>query len=163
MPLSAIAREAGVGQGVLYRHFPTRLDLALAVFEETFAELEGIAAEPGPDAFARLWERLVVHTVEEAAFLEMVVTARRELAGYDGEHRLLALIEPPLARARAAGRVAPSLTARDVVLAQRMAYGVVATALEPAGVRDAVRRAMGLLGHHGLAPDAAPSTPGPEE
>ncbi|WP_438862102.1 TetR family transcriptional regulator [Paractinoplanes aksuensis] len=24
MPLSAIAKKAGVGQGVLYRHFPTR-------------------------------------------------------------------------------------------------------------------------------------------
>ena len=39
VPLSAIARAAGVGQAVLYRHFPRRLDLAFAVFEENFADL----------------------------------------------------------------------------------------------------------------------------
>ncbi|HAN25892.1 MAG TPA: TetR/AcrR family transcriptional regulator, partial [Microbacterium ginsengisoli] len=30
-PLSAVARRAGVGQGSLYRHFPTRTALAAAV------------------------------------------------------------------------------------------------------------------------------------
>ncbi len=45
VPLNAIAREGRVGQGVLYRHFPTRLDLAFAVFEENSAELER-AVEP---------------------------------------------------------------------------------------------------------------------
>ena len=40
VPMQAIAKRAGVGQGVLYRHFPKRLDLALAVFEENFVRLE---------------------------------------------------------------------------------------------------------------------------
>src|SRR3954447_20413240 len=77
VPLSAIARDAGVGQGVLYRHFSTRLDLAFAVFEENFRELEALAGEPGPDAFGRLWDRVVDLTVDSAAFVEMVVDARR--------------------------------------------------------------------------------------
>jgi AcrR family transcriptional regulator len=38
---SAIAKLAGVGQGTLYRHFPTRDDLVLAVYE---AEIDEIAA-----------------------------------------------------------------------------------------------------------------------
>src|SRR5690606_39484170 len=33
-PLSAIAREAGVGQGSLYRHFPQRELIAAAILEE---------------------------------------------------------------------------------------------------------------------------------
>jgi AcrR family transcriptional regulator len=33
-PLSAVARRAGVGQGSLYRHFPNRMSLAVAVFED---------------------------------------------------------------------------------------------------------------------------------
>lgn len=73
MPLSAIAKDAGVGQGVLYRHFPTRLDLALAVFEENLAQLEAVAAAPDPSAFGRLWQALVELTVESAAFVEMAV------------------------------------------------------------------------------------------
>ncbi|MEV6041596.1 helix-turn-helix domain-containing protein [Nonomuraea sp. NPDC052116] len=33
-PLSLVARTAGVGQGGLYRHFPDRLGLVLAVFND---------------------------------------------------------------------------------------------------------------------------------
>ena len=32
--LNAIARQAGVGQGTLYRHFPTREDLLAEVYRE---------------------------------------------------------------------------------------------------------------------------------
>ena len=32
-PVREIAREAGVGTGTIYRHFPTRADLVVAVFE----------------------------------------------------------------------------------------------------------------------------------
>lgn len=45
-PLSAIARRAGVGQGSLYRHFPTRQSLALAVFDQNMVQLEHLAAQP---------------------------------------------------------------------------------------------------------------------
>ncbi|MEQ1609304.1 MAG: TetR family transcriptional regulator [Hyphomonadaceae bacterium] len=33
-PLSAIAKTAGVGQGRLYRHFPTREALVLGVYRK---------------------------------------------------------------------------------------------------------------------------------
>ncbi|MBO3084683.1 TetR/AcrR family transcriptional regulator [Cellulomonas fengjieae] len=145
-PLSAIAQEAGVGQGVLYRHFPTRLDLALAVFEQHFAELEAIAAEPDAGAFGRLWSRLLELTVEESAFVEMFLATRRDLAQTDLADRLPALIQATLPRAQAAGLVPDSLTASDVLLVQRMVYGVVATSISDDEVRDAVTRALGLLG-----------------
>lgn len=145
VPLSAVAKEAGVGQGVLYRHFPTRLDLAYAVFEENFVELEAIAAEPDEGAFGRLWARLVDLTIREAAFVEMVVDARRSNPAYDGGDRLLALTGPPLDRARDAGLVAAGLTASDVMVALRMAFGVVVTATGPEPVRDTVDRALALL------------------
>src|SRR6188472_1508327 len=44
-PFSAVAKKAGVGQGSLYRHFPDRLSLAVAVFDENLDELE-LAVEP---------------------------------------------------------------------------------------------------------------------
>lgn len=46
IPLSmqAVAREAGVGQGTLYRHFPTREDLILAVHRNDVDDLVDRAA-----------------------------------------------------------------------------------------------------------------------
>jgi AcrR family transcriptional regulator len=64
-PMEAIAKEAGVGVGTLYRHFPNRLDLVEAVYESDVQELATTARrvvaelEPGPavdaffDAFVR--------------------------------------------------------------------------------------------------------------
>jgi AcrR family transcriptional regulator len=52
VPMTAIAAEAGVGVGTLYRHFPTREDLLDELtrrsFERMLARLEAAAAEPGP-------------------------------------------------------------------------------------------------------------------
>lgn len=145
VPLNAIASAAGVGQGVLYRHFPTRLDLAFTVFEAHFAELEAIAAEPDPRSFTRLWSRMLDLTISESAFVEMVVDARRSLAGYEGEHRLRALIESTLPAARQAGFVDAATTPDDVLLWWRMAFGIVVTAPDPkdAGLRALVDRALG--------------------
>jgi AcrR family transcriptional regulator len=57
--VAEIARRAGVGTGTLFRHFPTKHDLLVAVMEERFASaratLEAALAEPDPwAAFALL-------------------------------------------------------------------------------------------------------------
>lgn len=159
-PLSAIAREAGVGQGVLYRHFPNRIDLAFAVFEENFIELDRLAAEPDEQTFGRLWNRLLDLTIREAAFVEMVVDARRTQLNYDATDRLHGLLSRPLELAQAAGTVDPGLTTDDVLLAQRMAYGIVVTAIDTTGVRDSIERALAACSHlAGLGqPPAAPGS-----
>src|SRR3974390_3141268 len=63
--MEAVAREAGVGIGTVYRHFPTRIDLVEAVYREDVEELAEAARravaelEPWPaveaffDAFTR--------------------------------------------------------------------------------------------------------------
>ena len=57
--LEAIAREAGVGIGTLYRHFPTREALVEAVYRNELARLRDSAAEllasRAPDAALRMW------------------------------------------------------------------------------------------------------------
>jgi hypothetical protein len=97
----------------------------------------------------------------------MVVDARRARL-YDATDRLHALLERPLELARAAGTVDPGLTI-DVLLAQRMAYGVVATAIDTADIRNrssgrssaalSSRRRQapppGQLSHYGAARQAA--------
>jgi AcrR family transcriptional regulator len=58
-PLSAIGKAAGVGQGTLYRHFPTREALALAVYRKEISAVAALAStllqeHPPLEAF-RLW------------------------------------------------------------------------------------------------------------
>lgn len=128
VPLSAIARAAGVGQAVLYRHFPRRLDLAFAVFEENFADLEALAADEEADAFERFFARLVDLMIESLGFVELVVGAKVDYD--DGAGRLAALVTGPLQRAQQADRMAAGLTVADVDLGLRMVYGVAVTALD---------------------------------
>ncbi|MEE1793462.1 helix-turn-helix domain containing protein [Streptomyces sp. BE308] len=70
-PLSAIARRAGVGQGVLYRHFPDRAAVATAVLEENVRQVEQAAAAQD----ATLADALGVmtwHLTESAAFIGLL-------------------------------------------------------------------------------------------
>jgi len=54
-----IASRAGVGVGTIYRNYPQRSDLIIAVFrnevDETAAEAERLAAEHSPPEALRLW------------------------------------------------------------------------------------------------------------
>ncbi|MFE4451119.1 TetR/AcrR family transcriptional regulator [Streptomyces sp. NPDC056796] len=70
-PLSAIARRAGVGQGVLYRHFPDRAAVAIAVLEENVRQVEQAAAAEGA-LFADVLGVLTWHLKESAAFLGLL-------------------------------------------------------------------------------------------
>jgi AcrR family transcriptional regulator len=60
-PLEEIARQAGVGIGTLYRHFPTRLDLQEAVFRNQVDEVCGQAEQlldwPSPGEAFTIWVR----------------------------------------------------------------------------------------------------------
>lgn len=146
VPLSAIAKAAGVGQAVMYRHFPDRLDLAYAVFADNYTELERLATQnAGPDAFHEVWRRIVTYTCESVGFVEMVIEARRELPESVNESRLVALVAEPLARAQAAGLVEPSWTAHDVLLLQHMVYGVVVAQPDLRQAGAAVDRALALI------------------
>lgn len=145
-PLSLVATAAGVGQAVLYRHFPTRLALAFAVFEQNWAAFEALSADPDPRAFERIWQLLIHKTLEDAAFIEMVVDARHRVAHREDQMRMQTLLAAPLARAQAAGLVDPGLTAEDVMLAHRLIYGVSVTALDATELRRSIKRAFEVAG-----------------
>lgn len=145
MPFNAIAREAGVGQGVLYRHFPTRLDVALAVFSQNIEALERAAQEhTGNDAFGIMLAQLLGTVMESAAFVDVVVHVR-DRPEFDGIQTITTLLAGPLARAQEAGLVRGDVTVADLVLLVRMAYGVVVTRPDPEAARSAVLRAVELV------------------
>ena len=70
-PLSLIARRAGVGQGVLYRHFPDRGALAAAVLEKNVREIEAAAAADGATIAATLGV-VTWHITQSAAFIRLL-------------------------------------------------------------------------------------------
>ncbi|MGW4061431.1 TetR/AcrR family transcriptional regulator [Amycolatopsis sp. NPDC004747] len=57
--LEAVAREAGVGIGTLYRHFPTREALVEAVYaaelDDVTGSAPGLLSELGPERALRAW------------------------------------------------------------------------------------------------------------
>src|ERR1700735_4210780 len=65
--LEAVAKEAGVGIGTLYRHFPTREDLFEAVYRREVQQLVELAEElrdaPAPVDALRRWLRSNVEFV----------------------------------------------------------------------------------------------------
>ncbi|GGL37041.1 TetR/AcrR family transcriptional regulator [Phycicoccus endophyticus] len=146
VPLSAVAREAGVGQGVLYRHFPTRLSLAVAAFEENIDELEQLAdRDPGPGGFLALWGRTVETLLESTALVELVADAGEAEESRSAAERMAEVFAGPLERARAAGVVRPELTVEDVLLVVRMLHGLAVTGPTTSSLAAETHRALWLL------------------
>lgn len=110
-PVREIAAEAGVGMGTIYRHFPSRADLVVAVFRhqlDALCSLEAIVPAPEENPYAAL--RSWVHR-----FADFLVTKhglaralRSDQAGFDTLHaefleRLLPVCERLLKAAAASG------------------------------------------------------------
>jgi len=75
-------------------------------------------------------------------------TASKGGADYDGIARLGALLSTPLERGSATGLIEPGVTVEEVILAVRMAYGIIRTcdpATEPAELRRVILDAFPRL------------------
>ncbi|MEV1130267.1 helix-turn-helix domain-containing protein [Agromyces sp. NPDC049794] len=118
-PFSAVAKKAGVGQGSLYRHFPDRLALAVAVFDENLDELE--AAVASPDAtLDDLLEAIVGQAVVSTALIDLIWLNRHDERVMHLSERLASLAGMLLEREHAAGRIADHVETQDVLLAITM-------------------------------------------
>lgn len=145
-PLSAVAKLAGVGQGSLYRHFPDRVSLALAVFEENMDEIDALAASP--TSTLRDVCDLVTHQTEgTGAFLELIGAEHADDRLAVFEARLRAVFEAKLAHDD--GLLGPSATLDDLMLAVGMIAGMVGRA--PRESRHEVASAAWELVQRGLS------------
>jgi len=119
--LNAIARQAGVGQGTLYRHFPTRDDLLAEVYREDVGELVTAApalldAHAPFAALARWLDRVADYAqVKRGVFAAVESAVSQDLAEHShgpiGEAVTLLLDA-----GKAEGSVRPDVDARDVIL-----------------------------------------------
>jgi AcrR family transcriptional regulator len=121
--LEAVAREAGVGIGTLYRHFPTREALYEAVYRrevEQLSELaEDLKGEGAPVEALRRWLRSNVEFVATkkgmAAALALAAgPPPSELTAFSYE-RLTKAIGILLERAVAAGEIRTDVSAEDLL------------------------------------------------
>jgi AcrR family transcriptional regulator len=122
--LEAVARQAGVGIGTLYRHFPTREALFEAVYRhevEHLGELaEKLARDGDPVVALRTWlhanVRLVATKKGMIQGLQLVAHGSTELKAYSFE-RLTGAIGLLLDRAIAADKVRSDVSPEDLLRA----------------------------------------------
>src|SRR5215468_7802845 len=115
--LDAVAKQAGVGIGTLYRHFPTREALFEAVYRHEVDQLgelaERLATEAAPVDALRRWLHANVQLVATKkgmlAALALAAQSRPELYAYSFE-RLTKAVGLLLDRAVAAGDVRADIT-----------------------------------------------------
>ena len=119
-PVRDIAAEAGVGMGTIYRHFPTRADLVVAVFRHQLDALTTPAAVgETPYEALRSWV---------ARFADFLVTKHglaealhSDQAGFESLHaefvdRLLPVLDQLLKASAAAGQTRADIRAYDLML-----------------------------------------------
>jgi AcrR family transcriptional regulator len=164
--MDEVARRAGVANATLYRNFPARTDLLVAVYAGDVDELcqQGTALlqDASPGTALTTWMDSFVRHVAATRPLALAATENSEQRGElfaRWHQRMASTAAPLLARAQHAGAVRGDLTARDILALAN------AAAIAGTGPDDA-RRLLDLM-RHGFAAnqDAAqeadsPAAPG---
>ena len=152
--LKAIAAEAGVGIGTLYRRFPAREDLVEAVYRSETERLslaaERLLAQQGPRTALRSWmEQFVDYMLTKQGMsdaLPVILATRDGLRAHSRQ-----VLEEAVARLLAAGREAgdlrDDLDPSDVL----MAVGGITLIAGHEDQRELASRLIDLL-FEGLAP-----------
>ncbi|WP_405622977.1 TetR/AcrR family transcriptional regulator [Streptomyces sp. NBC_00076] len=124
VPLSVIAKKAGVGQGTFYRNFPSREALVLEVYGHGVRQLSNSAAEllktREPDRALREWmDGLARFAMAKAGLADALRQATRASGGAEkpGYSLVADAIELLLDANHEVGTIRPGVTADDFLLA----------------------------------------------
>jgi AcrR family transcriptional regulator len=118
--MQSIAKAAGVGQGTIYRHFPTREALLLEVYREDFDELVAAAytllENNQPDVALRLWlDELAVFGRKKHALADVLDAATRAELHDEQYDRILTAIAAILRAGTDSGVLRPDLQPDEVL------------------------------------------------
>ena len=160
VPLEDIARDAGVGIGTLYRHFPTRNSLVEAVYRHEVDVLcqsadELLATLPPDQALAGWMQLFVRHVATKRGMLSVLKPMLSSNATFFAETkgRATAAATKLLDAGVAAGTVRPDVTGADLL---RAVGGICMSTDQERS--DASDRLVGLL-FDGLRHGATVSAP----
>jgi AcrR family transcriptional regulator len=124
VPLSLIAKKAGVGQGTFYRNFPNREALVLEVYRHEARLLADTATEllktRAPDRALREWmDQLARFAVAKAGLSDAMrqIVGTTEASAQPGYAPVAEAIEALLAANHEAGTIRPGVTFSDFTLA----------------------------------------------
>lgn len=124
VPLSVIAKKAGVGQGTLYRNFPNREALVLEAYRHEVQQLTDTAAEllktREADQALRVWmDRLARFIMAKTGLADALRQASSGTAGPEpsGYSLVFGSIEALLKANHEAGTIRPGVTADDFLRA----------------------------------------------
>ncbi|MCY1142154.1 TetR family transcriptional regulator [Actinoplanes sp. Pm04-4] len=121
LKLNAVAKACGIGQGTLYRHFPTREALLAEVYRQEVDELVAAAPQlleelPPLEALAAWFDRVAAYArVKRDVFAAVEAATWQDLAA----HSLGPIgdaVDLLLRAGRAAGTIRPDAEARDVIV-----------------------------------------------
>lgn len=118
--MTALAQRAGVGVGTLYRHFPTREALVVAVYEQEIQFLADLAprllGEHSPLEATRLWlERLAYYGRMKYGVAAIIHGATGEGAEREAWDLIVGAINALLRAGAAAGVMKSDLEPEDVL------------------------------------------------
>lgn len=144
--MTSIARRAGVGVGTLYRHFPTREALIVAVYDNEIENLAALAPallEKHPPVEAlRLWfDRLAYYGQLKYGVSEVIHAAPSSGAEHVAYELIIGAIATLLAAGEKAGELKPDLDPDDVLLMVAFLWRI-----DPGkGSKDKAARMLDLL------------------
>lgn len=145
-PLDEIARRAGVGNATMYRHFPTRQEMIIAVYADEVTALcalgEQLPARHPPGVALRTWlgafvdhiaskRQLPLALAEDQALAEDSDAQRSEVV-YQWHSAMRATASSLLAAAQQAGDVRADVEASDIL---GLAHGVALAGADAARMR----------------------------
>ncbi|OXM68163.1 MULTISPECIES: TetR/AcrR family transcriptional regulator [Amycolatopsis] len=121
LKLHAVAKAAGVGQGTLYRHFPTREHLLAEVYRHEMTQLVDavaplLAEHPPLRALTGWLERLLGYARVKRGVMAAIEASAWQDLYTDQHHRLDEALGMLLERGKAAGEVREEVDAADVIL-----------------------------------------------
>ncbi|MFJ5262014.1 TetR/AcrR family transcriptional regulator [Streptomyces sp. NPDC088387] len=124
VPLSLIAKKAGVGQGTFYRNFPDREALVLELYRHEMQQVADAAEEllctRPPERALREWlDRLARFAMKKAGIAEAIrqATSTPGARAKPGHTPLTDAAELLLRTNEKAGTIRPGITADDLILA----------------------------------------------
>ncbi len=146
-PLEEIARRAGVGIGTLYRHFPTRQALLVAVYQESIeaicAEGEQLLAAPDPGDALNAWLRAILtYNISQRGLKEALMSEESADLVSACKVRMREVGADLLARAQQAGAVRSDMEIGDLL---RLVHSIALASEQTAGGTERAERLLSLM------------------
>ena len=126
-PLEMVIEMSGLGRATLYRHFPDRASLVLALLDESLDRLEAFTArgDPGSPAFLDMIRYLCDVLVSNPALADFWRVDRRSPERIERADRFCAIFERSMLAGIADGTLRPDLRRNDILLMMAMLGTVV--------------------------------------